>query len=93
MTEQAETTNNKRKIWIRGFYMLLMMMIFQLVGTVILAVTIFQFVMILLTDEPVSRLLPFSRSLANYLQQMVHFLNFTTEEIPFPFSDWPKVED
>lgn len=88
MTENADTTS-KHKLWVRGFIMLLMILIFQVTGTVILAVMIFQFVMTLLTGAPIPRLVEFARSLANYMQQIINFLTFVTEEIPFPFSDWP----
>ena len=93
MSENTETTPNKRKIWVRGFFMLLMIMIFQLVGTVIFLVMIFQFVMMLLTDAPIPRLVLFGRSLGRYLLQISNFLTFTVEEIPFPFNDWPGGEE
>jgi len=35
-------------------------------------------------------LVSFGRSLALYLQQIANFLTFTTEEVPFPFKDWPE---
>ena len=69
MTDNTDITVNKRKIWVRGFFMLLMIMIIQLAGTVIFIVTVFQFVMMLLTNEPIPRLVSFSRNLSRYLQQ------------------------
>jgi hypothetical protein len=27
--------------------------------------------------------------MGRYLKQIVNFLTFSTEEIPFPFNDWP----
>ncbi|MFA6903801.1 MAG: DUF4389 domain-containing protein [Gallionellaceae bacterium] len=90
MTEIEETTS-KRKIWIRGFFMLLMAMVYQLAGTVMFIVTVIQFVMALL-DTPNNRLIAFGRGLGRYLQQIVNFLTFAEEEIPFPFSDWPAGE-
>ena len=91
MSENADTTTNKRKIWIRGFFMLLMAMVYQLTGTVMFIASIIQFVLALL-DTPNDRLIAFSRSLGRYLQQNVNFLTFATEEIAFPFSDWPSEE-
>ena len=68
MTEKAEASS-RRKLWVRGFFMLLIIMIIQLAGTVIFIVTVFQFVMMLLTNEPIPRLVSFSRNLSRYLQQ------------------------
>jgi hypothetical protein len=90
MTNDDQTTG-KRKIWIRGFFMLIMAMIFQLAGTVMFVVAIIQFVMALL-DTPNDRLAAFGRDLGQYLQKIVNFLTFADEEIPFPFSDWHSAE-
>ena len=68
MTEKAEASS-RRKLWVRGFFMLLMIMIFQLAGTVIFIVMVFQFLVMLLTNEPIPRLVSFSRNLSRYLQQ------------------------
>ena len=89
MTENTETTG-KRKIWVRGFFMLLMALAYQLTGTVMFIVTIIQFVLVLVNDTPNDRLVSFGRNMARYLQQIVNFLTFAVEEIPFPFSDWPS---
>jgi len=88
MTENTETTG-KRKIWVRGFFMLLMALAYQLTGTVMFIVTVIQFVLVLIHDAPNDRLVSFGRNMARYLQQIVNFLTFAAEEIPFPFSDWP----
>jgi uncharacterized protein YpmS len=92
MTENSDATKNKRNIWIRGFFMLLMVFAFQVTATVIFVVTVIQFVLMLLNDTPNARLVSFGHSLGRYLQQIVYFLTFATEEIPFPFSDWPSGE-
>lgn len=91
MTENPDTTTNKRNIWIRGLFMLLMGFAFQVSGTVLCIVTVIQFVMVLLGDTPNPRLVLFGRSLGRYLQQIADFLTFSTEEMPFPFKDWPSV--
>ena len=89
MTENNDT-QGKRKIWVRGFFMLLMAFAFQLTSTVVFVVTVVQFVIMLLSDTPIARLVAFGRSLGRYIEQIVNFLTFATEEVPFPFSDWPS---
>ena len=89
MNEISETPANKHNIWIRGLFMLLMALVYHVSGTVIFFVTVIQFVMMLLADKPNVRLVSFGRSMGRYLQQVVNFLTFVTEEMPFPFNDWP----
>lgn len=85
------TTENKRNnIWVRGLFMLLMVFAYQVSGTLVFIVTIIQFVMMLLNETPNARLLSFGRSLGSYLQQIVNFLTFASEDVPFPFNDWPS---
>ncbi len=92
MTENSDAPGSKRNIWMRGLYMLLMALAFHICVTVLGIVTIIQFVMALLSDVPNNRLVSFGRSMGNYLRQIVNFLTFATEDIPFPFSEWPAGE-
>lgn len=89
MNENSAPTTNKRNIWIRGLFMLLMGFAFQVCGTALCIVTVIQFVLALLNDTPNARLVSFGRSLGRYLQRIADFLTFATEEMPFPFNDWP----
>jgi hypothetical protein len=89
MNTNSDVPKNKRNIWVRGLYMLLMAFAFQVSGTVMYIVTVIQFVMMLLTGTPNARLVSFGRSLGRYFQTIVNFLTFATEEMPFPLSDWP----
>ena len=76
----------------RGLFMLLMAFVFEVCGTVLCIVTVIQFVIMLLNDSPNERLVSFGRSMGNYLRQIVNFMIFATEEMPFPFNDWPQGE-
>lgn len=92
MNQQSTTAASKRQIWLRGVFMVLMALIFQLCGTLLFVIAVLQFIIALVNAEPNARLLSFGRSLGIYLQQIAHYLTFATEEIPFPFSDWPSTE-
>ena len=89
MNEDSDTTTNKRNIWLRGLFMLLMALVYHVTGTVMFIVAFIQFVMVSLSDTPNARLVSFGRSLGRYLQQIGYFLTFANEEMPFPFDDWP----
>lgn len=90
--DQTINKDPKYNIWLRGLVMLLMGLAYQVTGTLVLIVTIIQFVIRLLNDAPNARLLSLGRSLGRYLQHIVAYLTFASEEIPFPFSDWPSGE-
>jgi len=81
--------NGKSNLWVRGLFMVVVMVALHVCGTVLFVVTAIQFVMLLLGDTPNPRLVSFGRSLGGYLQQSANFLVFATEDKPFPFSDWP----
>lgn len=91
-TEYPVVTTGKRSIWLRGLFILLMAMAYQLSGTLLFMLAVIQFVLVVINETPNPRLLAFGRSLANYLRQIVRFLTFASEDIPFPFSDWPSAE-
>jgi Domain of unknown function (DUF4389) len=92
MNDTPDTTIDRRNTWIRGLFMLLMALAYHVSGTVMFIVAVIQFLIMLLNDKPNARLVSFGRSMGRYLQQIVNFLTFATEEIPFPFNDWPAGE-
>ena len=92
MNDISGSSGNRRNIWMRGLFMLLMGIAFQVCGTVLCVVTVIQFVIMLLNDTPNPRLASFGRSMGSYLRQIVSFLTFATEDMPFPFGEWPAGE-
>ncbi|MDD2699777.1 MAG: DUF4389 domain-containing protein [Sideroxydans sp.] len=92
MNETSVSTGGKRNIWMRGLFMLLMGFALHVSGTVLAVVAVIQFVIVLVNGSPNDRLLAFGRSLGNYLRQIVNYLTFVTETMPFPFSEWPSAE-
>ena len=90
MTDTAATTNGRRSIWLRGLFMILMAMVFQISATLLALGAIIQFVLALLSETPNARLIAFGQSLGLYLSQIASFVTFATEEVPFPFSAWPS---
>lgn len=90
MDDNSVTTSNSRNIWMRALFMLLMALAYQVTGMLVFVVTVVQFALVLLTDTPNKQLVEFGRSLGRYFQQLVDFLTFSTERLPFPFSVWPS---
>jgi hypothetical protein len=89
MNDTPDIPAIRRNIWVRGLFMLLMALAYQLTGTLVCIVTVIQFLIMLFSGQPNPHLVLFGRSMGRYLQQIVNFLSFATEETPFPFNEWP----
>ncbi len=83
-------TTNQRNIWMRGLLMILMAMAFQLAATLLGLIAVVQFVLALVSDAPNERLSQFGKGLGQYLRHIADFVTFGSEDVPFPFSDWPS---
>jgi hypothetical protein len=86
----AQRGMRDRNLLVRLLYMLLMAFILQFCGTLLFILAIVQFVIVVIDELPNARLATFGRHLGSYVKQIVEFLTFASEEVPFPFSDWPS---
>lgn len=75
--------------WIRGLFILLFVLILGVAKVVTGAVVLFQFVYTLLTAQTNKHLLELGASLAAYINQVILYLTYNTENKPFPFDEWP----
>ncbi len=89
MSDTMAPQPGKRSIWLRALFMVLMAIAFQFAGTLLGLVAIVQLALALVSDAPNARLSAFGQGLGRYLGQIAGFVSFATEEVPFPFSDWP----
>ncbi len=80
-------------IWLRGLYMLLFGLLYSVAEVVLWTVVLVQFIYRIFNDETQPRLLGLGASVAQYIYQVLRFLSFNTEVMPFPFSDWPVLTD
>ena len=79
--------------WKRLLYMILFGIAFQVSEVVVFAVVVVQFLFKLLGGEPNARLAAFGRDLGIYFQQVISFLTFDSEDMPFPLAPWPDGSD
>lgn len=78
-----------RTKWFRGLLILLFFVVKYLIAWIINFISIFQFIINLITDKPNPKLLEFSKCLNVYLLQIVNYLTYNSDTKPFPFTDWP----
>jgi hypothetical protein len=90
MQENSIGVLEKRNIWLRGLLMILMALAYQLAGTVLFFTAILQFVFALASDAPNPRLATFGQSVGRFQSQVANFVSFASDDLPFPFADWPS---
>lgn len=90
MDPELKENLRRRQTWLRGLYMLLFIVIFHVAEVVVGAVVLLQFLFTLFTGNTNPRLLQFGQNLSEYVYQILGFVTFNTEDMPFPFSDWPE---
>lgn len=90
-TKQGDIKHNlqAKSIWTRFLYMLLFVIFFGVTELVLTVVVIFQF-LVSFTGKSNNNLRVFGQSLAQYLYDVIRFLTYNTDDLPFPFADWPK---
>ena len=76
-------------VWLRVIFIILFWILLTLIGWVLGAVVIVQFVIVLFSGERNEQLSSFGSRLGAYLKQIVDFMCFTSDEKPFPFSEFP----
>ncbi len=89
MVSQTKNNLTNKGTWIRLIYMILFVVIFNVAELVTGFVVVFQFLFKLLTGKANERLQSFGDNLATYFQQVVSFLTYSIEDMPYPFGVWP----
>jgi hypothetical protein len=90
-TFSSNPGDNPTVLWKRGLWMLFMGLAFHVASMLLCLLAVLQLVLVLLKMGANRQLLSFARSLGAYLRQIAEFVGFASEEIPFPFADWPSV--
>ncbi len=76
--------------WMRLIYIILFAIAFYVSMFIIVAVVVVQFPFKLITGEPNAHLRGLGRSLGTYAYQIIAFMTFHSDEMPFPFASWPE---
>lgn len=79
-----------RQTWMRLLFMILFAAITSLVGFVLGAVVLIQFLVTLFSGQPNPNLKALGQGLATYCYEIIQFLCYNTERQPFPFTEWPE---
>ncbi|XOV82664.1 MAG: DUF4389 domain-containing protein [bacterium] len=92
MDQDTKNRLADRSIWARGLYMLILVIAYSIGETLLAVIAVFQFLSALITGKVNESLQSFGANLSAYLYNILQFATFNSEDLPFPFSDWPDVE-
>lgn len=93
ITDSPEPQSGRAGVWMRGLYMLILIVAVSVAQSVLDLTALVQFLWLLLAGKPNPLLARFGQSLGRWLSQTAGFLSCTTEEKPFPWREWPSAED
>jgi hypothetical protein len=90
MNNEIKENLKRQTIWLRGLYMLMFALCYSIAEFVLIAVVVAQFLLQLFTGNNNPRLLQLGQSLATYIYQVLQFLTFNSNYLPYPFAEWPN---
>jgi len=91
-TEDNESQSGTSATWMRGLFMLVVILAFGVAQSLLAVTAIAQFLWLLFAKEPNRLLARFGKSLALWFAQTTAFLSCASEEKPFPWADWPRAD-
>ncbi len=89
MPDDPQVTVSRKQVAIRLLYTLLYVAIFEVVKTIILLTTVFEYFFLFITlryNEPART---FANRVATYGYRLMRYLTLNDNQRPFPFSDFP----
>jgi Domain of unknown function (DUF4389) len=89
-TKAPDGKSTARDVWMRGLFMLLLIIGFTIGQWLLNILAIVQFLWLLFAREPNQLLSGFGNTLAIWLAGVGRFLACATDEKPFPWRPWPN---
>ena len=89
MTDTNTPALKNRAFWMRLLYMLFCAIAYGIAELVIGLLALFQIVAVAATGSVHERAQRLGRNASSYVFQLLQFVTFNDERVPFPFSDWP----
>jgi hypothetical protein len=93
MNEALRSNLMNRETWLRLAYMFLFAIAFGVAELVTVFVVVVQFATKLFTGQVNQRLAEFGEGLSIYFRDIVRFMTFQSEKMPYPFAPWPETSD
>ncbi len=92
MDKKTKATLTNLDSWKRGLFMVVFAIISGAAKFIVTLVAVFQFITLLIKGQKNETLIPLGQNLSTYLYQITLFLTFNSNDMPFPFMDFPDGE-
>ncbi|TCM84599.1 DUF4389 domain-containing protein [Rhodovulum steppense] len=79
---------DSRAVWIRGAWMLVLLILFSVAQTLLVATALLQFGWMLFTRQKNPHITEFGSRLGNWMAITARYLAVASEEKPFPWTAW-----
>ncbi len=87
--DTRDAPSNEEGIWLRLVFMILFAIVFNIAEFVLAVTAVVQFVCKAITGKVLTQGIVFGQNLATYVYEIMLFLTFRTDEMPWPFAPWP----
>lgn len=88
MSEPAATERKISDDLIRLVYMFLFLIAMRISCSLICIIALVQFIIVIFSRKGNPEILKFSEGLSSYLKNITRYLDYNTEQKPWPFSSW-----
>jgi hypothetical protein len=89
MPDDLQIIPSRKQVAIRLLYTLLYVAIFEVVKTIILLITVFEYFFLLVTLRHNEAARTFANRVATYGYRLMRYLTLNENQRPFPFSEFP----
>jgi hypothetical protein len=89
MNDESQGVVSRKQIAIRLLYTLLYVAIFEVVKTIILLITLFEYFLLLITLQHNEPARSFANRVATYAYRLMRYVTLNENQRPFPFSEFP----
>ena len=89
MPDELQVPTSRKQVAIRLLYTLLYVAIFELVKTIVLLITLFEYFFLLITLQHNEPARAFGNRVATYGYRVMRYLTLNENQRPFPFADFP----
>ncbi len=85
----APAPTAQSSLGVRALYMAVFALVFWILCWTLAITALVQLGLTLLAGRPSPEVARFGAGLAAYSRQIIEFLTFVSERVPYPFSEWP----
>ena len=93
MDQQLKSNLTSGRTWLRCLYMIFFAVCLQVASIVLWVLVVLQFLFALISGSDNENLRDFGQTLSKFIYQALSFLTFNSDDKPFPFADWPEVDE